>query len=99
MMGTSASLFNVRASRGDRRATSDSDIHIVCSQQIFDRAHNVLESFGSDGAGLVYALQRQLQDVRKLVLDCRATLDVCPNRVYDEHSNRAQGSRGAKVVE
>ncbi|KAI0742094.1 hypothetical protein C8Q80DRAFT_1260868 [Daedaleopsis nitida] len=43
--------------------------------------------------------RRQLQDIRRLVLDCRAIIDVCPNRVYVEHASRAQGNRGAKVVE
>ena len=64
---------------------SDSDIYIVCSQQIFDRAHNVLESFGSDGAGLVYALQRQLQDVRTRADDVANWPNVghsCPRTIY-----------------
>lgn len=33
-------------------------------QQILDFANNKLESFGSDGSGLLYTLDRQLRSVR-----------------------------------
>ena len=61
MVGTSASLFNVR---------DDAVIHSVADltdllKQILDFANNRLSMFNSaDAAGLIYVLRRQLEGIR-----------------------------------
>ena len=73
MMGTSASLFNVRPSRSTFRTLNAVPIQCVLTligQQILDFADNTLEGFdSSDAKSLIYVLQRQLRDVRTRAAD------------------------------
>ena len=55
-------------------------------QQIFDHVSNTLTSFGADGSGLVYTLQRQLAAVRTRADDVANWPNVSPRRLTSPKS-------------
>lgn len=61
IMGTSASLFNVRDSSFTYRHWLT---WLLSIQQALDTVNNKLQDFDKDGQGLLYTLQRQLRSVR-----------------------------------
>ena len=62
IMGTSASLFNVCSFPVIPREVGL--LMLRALQQILDFAHNKIDSFGKDGQGLLYSLQRLLRSTR-----------------------------------
>lgn len=61
IMGTSASLFNVRNSSFTHHHFLTWSLSL---QQALDTVNNKLQDFDKDGQGLLYTLQRQLRSVR-----------------------------------